>query len=102
MSVEVSHIEWYAASWKMDFGKQIDKHETSDTANNNQQAVTQEIMDTNNEKAVQKETKNQNGDTNDVTPSSSDFSNNTTWVITNITKYYQYYQILPKYYQYGG
>ena len=27
--VKVSHIDWYAVSWEMDFGKQIDEHETT-------------------------------------------------------------------------
>ena len=32
--VKVSHNEWYAVSWEMDFGKQIDKHETPKSAEN--------------------------------------------------------------------
>ena len=39
--IKVLHNEWYAVSWKMDFGKPIDEHETSEIANNNQQTVTQ-------------------------------------------------------------
>ena len=38
----------------MDFEKPIDEHQTSDIASNNQQVVTQEILDANDEKAVQK------------------------------------------------
>ena len=81
--VRVLHNEWYAVSWELDFGKQTDERETSDFANNNQQTVTQEMLDTNNEKAMQKETVNQSGDTNDVKSSSSDFANLTTDVGNN-------------------
>ena len=77
------HNEWYAASWEKDFGKQMDEHETSEIANNNQESVTQKILDTNDKKTVQKETENQSEDTNDVTPSSPDFSNLTTDVVDN-------------------
>ena len=73
--VMVSHNEWYAISWKIDFGKQIGEHETSETASNIQQAATQKVMNANYEETTQKVTKNQTEDTNDVTPSSPDFSN---------------------------
>ena len=39
--VKVSHNEWYAVSWEMDFGKQIDEHESPTNAERNQQVVTQ-------------------------------------------------------------
>ena len=39
--VKVSHNEWYTASREMDFGKQIDEHETSESADTNNQTVTQ-------------------------------------------------------------
>ena len=81
--IRVSHNEWYAASWKMDFVKQIDKHETSKIANNNKQAVTQEIENMNDEKTGQTEIENQSEDTKDVTPSSPDFSSLTTDVGDN-------------------
>ena len=60
----------------MNFGKQIANMNVRSC--NNQQTVTQEVMDTNIENAVQKETENQGEDMNDVTPSSPDFSNFTT------------------------
>ena len=41
--VKVSHIEWYAIAWEMDFGKQIDKHKTSESASTNEQTVTQKV-----------------------------------------------------------
>ena len=43
--VTVSHNELYAASWEMDFGKQIDEHTTSDDTNN-EQITTQETTHT--------------------------------------------------------
>ena len=73
--VMVSHNKWYAISWKIDFGKQIDEHETSESASKIQQAATQKVMNANYEETTQKITKNQTEDTNDVTPSSPDFSN---------------------------
>ena len=51
---------------------------TNIVANNNQQAITQEVTDTKNDNTVQKETENQSEDMNDVTPLSPDFSNLTT------------------------
>ena len=40
--LKVSHNEWYAVSWEMDFGKQIDENEISKGTETNQQVVTQE------------------------------------------------------------
>ena len=57
--VKVSHNEWYAISWKMDFGKQIDEHETPESAENNQQGVTQEVAKTPNETTTQQVPNNQ-------------------------------------------
>ena len=76
--VKVSHNEWYAVSWEMDFGKQIDEHEMTKSTENNQQIVTQEVPNTNDETITQQVTDNQAEDTNDVTPPSPDFSNLTT------------------------
>ena len=59
----------------MDFGKQVDEHETSEIANNIQQIVTQQVTNTNDESATPQPTTNQTEDTNDVAPSSQDFSN---------------------------
>ena len=72
--IKVSHNEWYAVSWEMDFGKQIDEHETSEIASNKQQAATLKKTNTNDEKSMQNVTENQTEDTNDVRPSSPDFS----------------------------
>ena len=47
--VKMSHNEWYAVSWEMDFGKQIDEHETPKSAETNQQVVLQEVTNTNDE-----------------------------------------------------
>ena len=58
--VKVSHNEWYAVSWEMDFGKQVDEHKATRSAENNQ-----------------------NDDTHDVAPTSPDFSNHTTDVGDN-------------------
>ena len=65
----------------MDFGKQIDEHETSKIANN-QQIETQEVINTN-EEIMTRVTKNQTIDENDATPLSPDFSNITTDVGDN-------------------
>ena len=75
--VKVSHNEWYAVSWEMDFGKQIDKHETPESAERNQQVVMQEVTNTH-DATTQQVSDNQTEDTNDVAPSSPDFSNLTT------------------------
>ena len=76
--VKVSHNERLAVSWEMDFGKLIDEHETSQIPSNNQQTVTQNITNTNGENTIQKVTKNQTVNTNDLAPSSPGFSNLTT------------------------
>ena len=68
--VKVSHNEWYAVSWEMDFGKQIDELGATRSAENNQQIITQEVANT-------------NDDTHDVAPTSPDFSNLTTDVGDN-------------------
>ena len=47
--IKESHNEWYAVSWEMDFGKQIDEHEMSENTNTNAQTVTQKVTDTNDE-----------------------------------------------------
>ena len=73
--VKVSHNEWYAASWEMDFGKQIDEHETSEKSENNQQATTQRATDAHDETTTQQMPEGQTENTNDVTPSSPGFSN---------------------------
>ena len=57
--VKVSHNEWYAVSWEMDFGKQIDEHEMSGNTNNTQQVVTQEVTNTNVEATTQRMQENQ-------------------------------------------
>ena len=41
--VEVSHNEWYAVSWEMDFGKQIDEHEPPENTRNNHSVEIQEV-----------------------------------------------------------
>ena len=64
--VKVSHNEWYAVSWEMDFGKQIDEHEPSENTKNNHSVEIQEVANT-----------------NDVAPPSPDFSNLTTDVGDN-------------------
>ena len=43
--VNVSHNEWYAASWEMNIAKQNEEHTTSDDTNN-EQITTQEITHT--------------------------------------------------------
>ena len=43
----MSHNDWYPVSWEMDFGKQIDEHETPEITNNKQQVVIQEVTNTN-------------------------------------------------------
>ena len=63
---EVSHNEWYAVSWEMDFRKQIEEHETSESTGNNHHVEIQEVANT-----------------NDVARPSPDFSNLTTDVGDN-------------------
>ena len=77
------HNEWYAVSWEMDFGKQIDEHEASKSANNNQQVVTQQVTNTNDETTTPQVPTNQSEDTKDVAPPSPDFPNLTTDVVYN-------------------
>ena len=81
--VKVLHHEWYAVSCEMDFGRKIDEHETSESAKNNQQVVTQKVAKTHDETTMQQVPDNQTEDTNDVAPSSPDFSNFTTDVGDN-------------------
>ena len=81
--VKVSHNEWYTVSWEMDFGKQIDEHEVTRSAENNQQIVTQEVANTDDDTITQQRSDNQNEDTHDVAPTSLDFSNLTTDVGDN-------------------
>ena len=81
--VQVSHNEWYAVSWEMDFGKQIDEHETSEKAENSQQTVTQKVTNIHDETTTQQRQEKQTEDMNDVAPSSPDFSNLTTDVGDN-------------------
>ena len=81
--VKVSHNEWYAVSWEMDFGKQIDEHETSKTTENNRHAEIQEVTNTNDEDTTSQMPRNQTDDTNDEAPPSPDFSNLSTEVGDN-------------------
>ena len=81
--VKVSHNEVYAVSWEMDFGKQIDEHETSESAENNQQVVTQKVANTLDKTMTQQVPDNHTEDTNDVAPPSPSFSNLTTNVGDN-------------------
>ena len=81
--VKVSHSEWYAVSWEMDFGKQIDEHETSESTRNNHHVEIQEVTNTNDEDTTPQTSKNYIEDTNDVAPPSPDFSNLTTDVGDN-------------------
>ena len=76
--VKVSHNEWYAVSWEMDFGKQIDEHETSESTRNNHHVETQEVTNTNDGDTTPQTSNNHSEDTNDVAPLSPDFSNLTT------------------------
>ena len=81
--VKMSHNEWYAVSWEMDFGKQIDEHETPANVHNNQQAETQTIMNAQDETATQQIPDDQSETANDAAPPSPDFSNLTTDVGDN-------------------
>ena len=76
--VKVSHNEWYAVSWEMDFGKQIDEHETPERAEDNQQVVTQKVANTHDEATTQQVSDNQTENTNDAAPPSPVFANLTT------------------------
>ena len=73
--VKVSHNEWYAASWEMDFGKQCDEHTTPEVTNKTQKMTPQELAHTNDADTTNEVVKNQTEDTNDKDPSSPDFSN---------------------------
>ena len=64
--VKVSHNEWYAVSWEMDFGKQIDEHESPENTRNNHSVEIQEMANT-----------------DGAAPPSPDFSNLTTDVGDN-------------------
>ena len=81
--VKVSHNEWYAVSWEMDFGKQIKKHELPANAERNQQVVIHDGTNKNNETTTPQTPRNQTEDTNDATSSSPDFSTLTTDVGDN-------------------
>ena len=81
--VKISHNEWYAVSWEMDFGKQIDEHESRDNESNHQQPVTQEVANTQDETATQQILDKEPEITDDKAPSSPDFSNLTTDVGDN-------------------
>ena len=81
--VKVSHNEWYAVSWEMDFGKQIDEIEPTRNAGNSQQTAAQEMTNTNDEITSRQIQDNQTGDTHDETSTSPDFSNLTTDVGDN-------------------
>ena len=81
--VKMSHNEWYAVSWEMDFGKQTDEHETRENVHNNQQAETQKVTNTQDETATQQVPDNQPETANDAAPPSPDFSNFTTNVEDN-------------------
>ena len=81
--VKVSHNEWYAVSWEMDFGKQIDEHEIPKSTENNRHAEIQEATNTNDDATASQMPKNQTDDTDDEAPLSPDFSNLTTDVGDN-------------------
>ena len=81
--VKISHNEWYAVSWEMDFGKQIDEHETSESTRNNHHVEIQEVTNTNDDDTTPQTSNNHSEDTNDVAPPSPDFSNLTTDVGDN-------------------
>ena len=81
--VKVSHNEWYAVSWEMDFGKQIDEHEPSKSTENNRHTEIQEVTNMNDEDTTSQMPRNQTDDTNVEAPLSPDFSNLTTDVGDN-------------------
>ena len=72
--VKVSHNEWYAVPWEVDFGKQITEHETPEIANNIQKVVIQEVTNTNDEPTTPQVTTNQTEVANDVALSFPVFS----------------------------
>ena len=81
--VKVSHNEWYAISWEIDFGKQIGEHERSKNTENNQHVEIQEVTNTKDETITPQMPRNYIEGTNDVAPPSPDFSNLTTDVGDN-------------------
>ena len=76
--VKVSHNEWYAVSWEMDFGKQIEERELPANAERNHQVVIHEETNTNDETTTPQTPGNQTENTNEATSSSPGFSNLTT------------------------
>ena len=76
--VKVSHNEWYAVSWEMDFGKQIEEHELTANAERDQHVVIHEDTNTNDETTTPQMTRKYIEDTSDVALPSPDFSNLTT------------------------
>ena len=81
--VKVSHNEWYAVSWEMDFGKQIDEHETSESTRNNHHVEIREVTNANDGNTTPQASNKNSEDTNDEAPPSPDFSNLTTDVGDN-------------------
>ena len=81
--VKMLHNEWYAVSWEMDFGKQIEEHEQPVNTERNQQVVIQEPTNLHDAATTQQASDNQTEDMNDTMPSSPDFSNLTTDVGDN-------------------
>ena len=77
--VKVSHNEWYAVSWEMDFGKQIDELDTSKNTETEQRTEIQEVTSTDDNTMPQKLPDN----TDEMIPPSPDFSNLTTDVGDN-------------------
>ena len=67
----------------MDFGKQIDENETSKDTETNQPVIIQEETNTNDKTTTPETPRNQTENTEDVAPSSPDFSNLTTDVEDN-------------------
>ena len=81
--VKVSHNEWYATSWEIDFGSQIDEITTTDNTNDTEQTTTHELAQTTEGYTMSKVTGKQNISTDTATPSSPGFSNITTDVGDN-------------------
>ena len=82
--VKVSHNEWYAGSWEIDFGKQIDEQTLSEITNNFEQTTTQEVTHTNDADTTQEVAEKQTVRTDNAEPSSPDFSSLTTDVRDNL------------------
>ena len=55
----VSHNEWYAVSWEMNFGTQIDGHTMSEITNKYGQTTTLEMAHTNHADTTQEGTETQ-------------------------------------------